>query len=501
MTEKKPPNVLFLVWDAARVDYVQDHAPFLNELRQENLWFENTYAPSTWSLPSHPSLFNGQVPSEHGCYRVTDQRIDDLPLVKAFSEHNYETYSVSGNGFANQRNGFDTPFDDFVYTADWGPFKKGLNVTDYSYRLRGETDDITTTDIAKMSFVEALSHDYPARSLLNFGTVLVNRLATRASILQKLPHPLFDANTQYSYSPSRNTAEIKSFIDDATEPFFLFANYMDTHRPYYPCSKHRDNLAEPIPYSEAAKLNRIAAPWEFIKRTERGEDLNAELERIRSLYAGEVTAVDDHLRQLVSFLKTNDCYENTIIIVTSDHGENLGETDLLGNQRMGHEASISEELMQVPLLVANPSFDSRSISPAVSNRRIFDYLTRILQSDSVEAEAAIESIVDQSPVCVEYPATDGDEIFDKHPDVPREALGLRTSVHQSVAIDGEWITIADSTGQRLAFEAGTERAYQTAPETLKTACEDRLERLCENDTKDTNLSEEEMLQLEALGYL
>jgi len=501
MSHEKPLNILLLVWDAARFDYVRKHAPFLNELRENNLWFESAYAPSTWSLPSHPSIFNGQLPSEHSCYRVADQLMDELPLVETLGEQGYETYGVSGNGFANQRNGFDIPFDEFVYTADWGPSSKGLNVTEYAYELRGQRDTITSKEIAKATFSKSLSHEYPFRSILNFGTVLLNRVATRSNRLQRIPHPLFDSNTQYSYDSERNTDEIKSFISGSDGPFFIFANYMDTHRPYYPSAEFREEHTKSLSYSDATRLNQIAAPWEFIKRINRSENLDTEVEQIQSLYAGEVAAVDNQLRKLVEFLEANGYFESTIIVVTSDHGENLGETDLLGNRRMGHEASISEQLLRVPLLVAHPNLEPRSVSEPVSNRRIFDFLTGVFDSEPTDVQAATDAFITDGPVCVEYPATGGSEIYERYPDVSREALGLRTSVHHSVAVEENWLTIADSTGQRFAFENRTEQDFKNAPAPLQHSCEANLSRLCESESDDSELSQEEISQLEALGYM
>ena len=123
------------------------------------------------------------------------------------------------------------------------------------------------------------------------------------------------------------------------------------------------------------------------------------------------------------------------------------------------------------------------------------------ESGNTNVDAAVDSIVSQSPVRVEYPTTGGNEIFEKYPNVSKEAFGLRTSVHQSVAISDDWVAIVDSTGQQLACEGSAARTYREAPKSLRAACENQLDRLCENDTDDPDLSDEEIAQLEALGYL
>jgi arylsulfatase A-like enzyme len=495
------PNVLFVVLDAARYDHLRE-SPVLVDIADENLSFANAVAPSTWSLPSHPSLFSGKLPSQHGCYRVTDQQMDSLPLVDHFSDRGYRTAAVSANGFASPRTGFHLPFDEFYYTSDWGPFSSGLNVTEHAFRVRNEQPDISTRALTRAALSESVRQEHPGKSLCNFFVVSLNRLSNRVSPLQRIPHPLFNPYSQYSYNPEANTRRIASFLSEADEPFFLFTNYMDTHRPYAPpATVQEELLGESLGYREVARLNEAAAPWEYIRRVAEDENLDVDTERIRRLYAGEVVSVGEHVGRLIEELKRNDLYEETLVVITSDHGENLGEVDLLGNRRMGHEASISHELLHVPLLIVNPTLDPYRVDSPVSIRHVFDFLVEGLDTFPVSSASVAEFFKRDPPVVAEYPASGGEELFDRYPDVPERAIDLRTSIHHAVALDEEWTVIADSRGGRLAFEAEAERGYHEAPKEIRSACEASLERLHELDNEDSNLSNEEMSQLEALGYL
>lgn len=501
MSPDRPPNVLFIVLDAARYDHLRE-SPILAEIEDRHLSFANAVAPSTWSLPSHPSLFSGELPSQHGCYRVTDQRMDSLPLVDHFSDRGYRTAAVSANGFASPRTGFHLPFDEFYYTSDWGPFSSGLNVTEHAFRIRNERPDISTKALTKATLSEVVQQEHPVRSLCNFCAVSLNRLANRIQPLQRIPHPLFNTYSQYSYNPETNTRRIASFLSDTDVPFFLFTNYMDTHRPYAPpATVQEERLGESLGYREVARLNEIAAPWEYIRRVTEGDDIDAETERIQRLYAGEMVSVGNHIGRLIEELKQNGLYEETVVVITSDHGENLGDVDLLGNRRMGHEASISHELLHVPLLIANPALDSYQVDSPVSIRDVFDFLVEGLDTLPASSAAVAEFFERDSPVVAEYPATGGEELFGRYPAVPNEAIELRTSVHHAVALEKEWTVIADSRGGRVAFEAGTERGYHEAPEEVRSACEASLERLDELNRDDSDLSDEEVSQLESLGYL
>jgi arylsulfatase A-like enzyme len=491
-----------LVWDAARFDYVEQHAPTINELRQENIWFERAIAPATWSLPSHASLFTGELPHEHGRYTVTDQYLGNLPLVDAFDENGYTTIGVSGNGFASPRTGFAQQFDCFHYTSDWGPFPEGLNVSQYALEARADNPDTSTKQLTIDAFGESLRHKRPLRSLVNFGAVTLNRLSARIPALEYLPHPLFNSYTQYGYSTKRTTNRITSFLADVENPFFLFANYMDTHRPYTPPDSYRDSEpSHDLSYGEIADLNELAAPWEFIRRVENGDDLTQAIQTIRSLYTGEVRSVDAQLQRIIRSLKCNDLYEDTIVIVTSDHGENLGEIDLIGNKRMGHESSVSKQLLEVPLLIAGPMFDSEQICERVSLRRVYDLLIN-LQTRAVDNEIIRDSFCDRDEVVTaEYPALGGTEIAEKYSDVSDESLAFRMSVDFVVGYFKDWVVVVDSTGRQLAWESGTTVRYEEVSQQLRNSVEESLEILANQGTEDSELSQKEYAQLEALGYL
>jgi len=502
MSSGTQPNVLFLVWDAARFDYVKRHASTIDDLRRENVWFERAIAPSTWSLPSHASLFTGELPHEHEQYLITDQNLKDLPLVDSFRDNGYETLGVSGNGFASPRTGFAQQFDSFHYTTNGGPFPEGLNVTQHALEARAEYPDVSTSSLTRDAFGACIRHKRPLRSLVNFGAVTFNRLCARVPALERVPHPLCNSYTQYSYSTDRTTERITSYLADANEPFFLFANYMDTHRPYYPPDPYRQSdLTRDLSFREIADLNELAAPWEFIRRVEAGEDLTQEIQTIRSLYTGEVRSVDAQLRRILDALEQNDLYKNTVVLVTSDHGENLGETDLLGNTRMGHESSVSRPLLEVPLLIAGPMFDAERIHDRVSLRRVFDLLTD-LQSGATDNEAVRDDICgDDDIVTAEYPSLGGTEIAEKYPNVSDEALSFRTSVDFVAGYLDDWLTVVDSTGRRQSWEDGTVTEYERAPDGLREAVETDLATLIGQRIEAEDISPEEYAQLEALGYM
>jgi arylsulfatase A-like enzyme len=138
---------------------------------------------------------------------------------------------------------------------------------------------------------------------------------------------------------------------DSGKPFFLFVNYLEAHLPYDPPAEYRQEHLAELPADDI-----VSTAWseEFnagIHATE-----SVDWRRVHNLYGGDVNHADQFLSALISMLKTHGYYEKLIIIVTSDHGENLGEHNL-----MDHQFSLHETLLSVPLVVHAPDIFHKGV--------------------------------------------------------------------------------------------------------------------------------------------
>jgi hypothetical protein len=139
----------------------------------------------------------------------------------------------------------------------------------------------------------------------------------------------------------------------ARAPFFWFANLVECHSPYLP----------PRPYAGAPPLTRVRAAreaqryltFDAILRTSLGQVTIPQpaLERMRRLYASSVRYVDHWLGRTIDALATAGILDDTLVIVCSDHGENLGE-----GGRIAHSMSLDERLLRVPFIAAGPGSDA-----------------------------------------------------------------------------------------------------------------------------------------------
>ncbi|WP_232702145.1 sulfatase [Halobacterium wangiae] len=496
-----PPNILFLVWDACRLDYAREHASNLGELADSGVWFEKAVAPATWSLPSHASLFTGQPPHEHGVTQPSQSRVP-TDLVDELKSNEYTCYGVSGNGFASPLWGFDEPFDDFRSTRGPEPYVDGLDV--YT-QLRSDLEAGTPKlSLLRQYFTESLAHPHPAKSLANLAAVGINHVSREVvPALQAVPHDVFRTGIRETYAPEKNTRAITNFLREEAEsesPFFVFSNYMDTHRPYAPPEDlQRKHLGAPLDDAEIRRLNdEVAGPWKFIQRVENGEVDDSDVDTLQKLYAGEVESVDRHLGRLLAELRRNDLFENTLVVVTSDHGENLGSPDSHGDRRFGHEASLSDDLCRVPLVVSHPDIEPGEVSELFSLTSLYDV---ILDASRRNAEFTVDDIRDQCAprVACEYPALGDESFYDEHPDIDRAILEQRVERDSLAAYENDWRAMLESGGTRLAEHRGEPADVGEAPESLVEFSEAILERLGHLNQVDVDVDTQN--RLEDLGYL
>lgn len=138
---------------------------------------------------------------------------------------------------------------------------------------------------------------------------------------------------------------LESLAERAHDPFFLFAFYMDTHAPWQDRPEYTD--ADGI----EARLRNPQLLGMASGRTARGvtEPTPQEVAKLRALYEENVRYVDAQIGELVAGLQRMDLADDTILVVTADHGEAFGE-----HGDFFHGWNVYDELSHVPLIVAGP---------------------------------------------------------------------------------------------------------------------------------------------------
>ncbi|WP_129115811.1 sulfatase-like hydrolase/transferase [Halegenticoccus tardaugens] len=353
-------NVVLICLDTVRKDFFDEYAPRIRS--RAAVSFEDCRAASSWSIPSHASVMTGALPSEHGVHDHNrdfsgiareDTFLADLP--------DHRAVGVSANVYASSAFGFDGLFDDFRDVSPDRRFPDGIHVGRFGYEHRDEG--------AKkfLAFAKAcLDHDHPAKSLANGAAVQLDEA------LARLPVPkLLDDGANVIAREGAKAAR------ETTEPFFLFANVMDAHAPLRHVLGYDRSLHDASNAWSSADFDK----WELNLVGKAGFDRNAaDVRTHRKLYGAAIDYLDRRIVRFIDRVREATDGETTFVI-TADHGENLGYA--AEDYLFGHDSSLSEALLHVPLYVVDP--------PAGYDGRERGYLSHLRLGDLLVGLAAGET--------------------------------------------------------------------------------------------------------------
>ncbi len=285
------PNVLLIILDTVRAQslslygYDRPTTPNLERLAKRGVVFDRALAPAPWTLPSHASLFTGRWHHELSTDWQTPLDGADSTLAEVLSAHGY----VTGGFVAN-----------LVFCTEFFGLNRGfLHYEDYPTSLKM---------IAENSWLSRR---------------IVQRIRSEPG---RLAHKT---------AGQVNRAFLKwiSRVDD--RPFFAFLNYMDAHEPYKPPEPFNLRFAERQPMHSL--------------RHEGYEYSVDELQELRSAYDGAIAYIDHEIGLLLDELEQRGLLDNTVLIITSDHGEEFGE-----HRVVGHSHSLYLPSLLVPLVIVYP---------------------------------------------------------------------------------------------------------------------------------------------------
>lgn len=318
-------NVVLVCVDSVRKDAADRYAPRLRA--RADLDVPQARAASSWSVPSHASMFTGTLPHRHGVHTY-DRDYSTLSRAETFLGDlpGHRALGVSANVFASEAFGFDTLFDSFHSVSNATAFPGGLDVGDFVAE-----DDIDHPMAAFL--LESLRSPNRLQSLANGGLALFDDVATG----RRLPNVLDNGGRAVLRQCRRSVAR-------SEEPFVLFCNLMEAHTPLTPLAGFDSAIADvPATYTTATQ-----DVWSLMGTT---DDHAAYCRHWRALYAAAIDYLDRHLAAFLDWLEAHTDRETTVV-VTADHGENFGYPEEDGLVR--HKSSLSEGLLHVPLLVVNP---------------------------------------------------------------------------------------------------------------------------------------------------
>jgi len=343
-----PPNVLFIVWDTVRADrlsvygYERDTTPLLAEFAEDALVFEQARSPGIWTLPSHASMFTGLPPESTGA-RETWMWLDTphLTMAEHFQEHGYNTFSLAANTLlskdTNLVQGFHVPMNTFK--GKLAPMAK---------KATQEKQAALPGDVSQELAPGWVPPEHGA----------TNAEWARAAYKESAP---IVTRTFLKWLDHRNRPET---------PFFAFLNLMEAHTPRLPSMEARQAVIDDPALidlglkTDAGHINLHFYNFGKHDYTER------ELEAINAVYDATLWELDQATGDLLAKLQARGDLDNTIVVLTSDHGENLGDHHLFN-----HRLTLADTLTHVPLIIRGPGIEAERVETPVSTMDLFPTLS------------------------------------------------------------------------------------------------------------------------------
>lgn len=335
------PDVLVLVFDTLRPDYLSCYdshppveTPTFDSLAGGGTVFTNAFSVGPNTEVSHGALFTGRYPSETGLVGGNapippNQKL----LAEQFQKAGYRTVGVSGPGKIRSDLGFDRGFEEYVE-----PYYENLKPRPTLAYLR----EAATNPLVARDFIRTMCRGRDALTALKFEF-------------------------------------LKRRLSKTDGPTFAFVNFLTCHTPYDPPRPYKqdatDGYSRPRWFVIEYLMDSLGLDPERISvehvRTDRvlqvagGEGgpyfadptwLNEdELAIVRAWYGASVRYLDARLDAFVDWLDETGRLEDTLLVLTADHGEHLGEDGLLY-----HGRTLRDEVLHVPLVICGPGVPSSS---------------------------------------------------------------------------------------------------------------------------------------------
>lgn len=331
------PNVLLISLDSVRADLLscyghvpslapdQRTTPNLDRLAEEGTRFERAYSSSSWTLPSHMALITGQPDMVHGVEMDGMELSPERPtLARILSEAGYHTAGFYSGPYLDPRYGFGRGFD--RYEAAYGEELRGA--AEEERELREELEDAARGE--------------------DTAGVLARYNRARERLAQA---------SHRDVSSEHVTDGLLDALEEAPEdrPWFLFGHYFDPHYDYVPPVEQQDRFdpgyAGDLDRPRLLADRRISLPRPHPEDPYRRRRTASDRDwaHVLALYAAEMAWTDAQIGRVLDALERRGELDETLVIVTADHGEEFFE-----HGHLGHRIDVHEVSMRVPLLVRYP---------------------------------------------------------------------------------------------------------------------------------------------------
>jgi arylsulfatase A-like enzyme len=339
----KKTNIVLIILDTLRADHLSCYGyhkkttPNIDRFASQAVKYTKAYSTASWTLPSIASIMTGKYPGSHGAHRIKSKSINPINML--------DDRQVT----RKRINPFNILDDQQVTLAeilqDSGYATAGIVSCQFFTEHYGMHQGFDYFDDTMPSNLFIL----PTFGLLPFLNYFL---------------PLNDYFGSQGLDEHRAASQInrsaQTWLENniTRKPFFLLLHYFDVHHPYYP--EKLGTSKSSVPPAIMKKYGRNSANYaemekHLIASVQNGKKplLDHERKYLVDNYDREIMMLDKNVGKILDELKDRGLYDDSLIIITADHGESFGEHNL-----MLHGIGLYEDNLHVPLLVKYPSGDT-----------------------------------------------------------------------------------------------------------------------------------------------
>lgn len=440
-------NVLLLVVDSLRACALESRSggrpvtPFLDRLGGASTQFRRAYATECWTLPTHASMFTGLLPSAHGAHFQTMAYAGTAPTIaELLGAAGYHTEVVTRN---------------FIFDGTIPGITRGFQ---HNTRRLSEISRVNP-----FAVFLALAKPRFRRHIRDTGFFHPFHKDNRR-FLSTFARALLPADRRVlDYTLDRMAA-----LRRADRPYFLFCNLYDVHAPYAPTPRSILRSFRSLNgWIENLMFPKVMASLGAHTYLRPGFALPARGQRmLRDRYHRAIELMDEKLADFYRTACAAHLLDDTLMILTSDHGEAFGEHGLYL-----HDASAYNTHLHVPLWIHHPQRPAALIDDVVSTRDLFGLMHTAPRGASRASTLLDATFRGRHPIALaehfHYP-----HLADAHPRY-RQNLAAAIGDGVKVIVDGDGVRqydlardadeVAPRTGSVADFARGCEQAAYGGP--------------------------------------